>query len=280
MATKSKYAIDPKNPYAGLAGMAEKSDKAATEAADFSYLATALPVILKEAFNKKKDPALDAAIVEKGQQVMGGAIEGLNKFKDISDPFTRRALAEKYQGGLSIGYGALTSERDRRQGKFEEYITKWGGLYGAEAARKQAQATIQQNQFSTYKSLADTAEDTRRYNIEQAEKKANKGTTEANKYNTRLMAIADEVRQGKYSRETAAKIIEKEFGAGKGNDIYTVVEDNYEKTPYSASYFTPKAAELSVSEKQTQERQALVAKLRGMGYSDKEIEKELKLQGY
>lgn len=236
----SKYAIDPKNPYAGLTGLAEKTSKATKEAADSSYLAAVLPTILKEKFDKTKDPALDAAISGKTQQVLGGAIEGLNKYKDISDPFTRRALAEKYQGGLSIGLDSLTSEKDRRQGKFEEYITKWSGLYGAEAARKQSQATLAQGEFNTYKSLADTAENTRRYNIEQGEKAANKGKEASSKYQTRLNAIEDDVRTGKYSRETAREKLRMEFPDKDPEIIYKVVEDNYEKTPYSSKYFSPK----------------------------------------
>lgn len=248
MAT-SKYAIDPKNPYAGLAGLADKTSKATKEAADYGYLASVLPGVLKDKFRQAGDPALDSAISTKTQQVMGGAIEGLDKYKDISDPFTRRALAEKYQGGLSIGLDSLTSEKDRRQGKFEEYITKFSGLYGAEAARKQANATMAQGEFNTYKGMADTAENTRRYNIEQGQKAAEKGKDATSKYQSRLSAIEDDVRQGKYSRETAREKLRLEFPSQNPDVIYKVVEDNYEKTPYSSKYFSPKQDTTTGSER-------------------------------
>lgn len=241
---KSKYAIDPNKPYSGLAGMAEKASNATKEANDYGYLASVLPSVLKEKFREAGDPKLDAAISTKTQQVMGGAIEGLNKYQDISNPFTRRALAEKYQGGLSIGLDSLTSERDRRQGKFEEYITKWSGLYGAEAARKQANASLAQGEFNTYKGMADTAENTRRYNIEQGQQAASRGKDSSSKYQSRLNSIEDDVRTGKYSRETAREKLRMEFPDKDPEVIYKVVEDNYEKTPYSSKYFSPKAEDI------------------------------------
>ena len=240
----SKYAIDPKNPYAGLTGLAEKTSKATKEAADYGYLASVLPSVLKEKFREAGDPKLDAAISTKTQQVMGGAIEGLNKYQDISNPFTRRALAEKYQSGLSIGLDSLTSEKERRQGKFEEYINKWSGLYGAEAARKQSQATLAQGEFNTYKSLADTIESNRRYEEDKAEsarrwniEQANKGTTKEDEGLFREY-LADELarsagKDGKFDPvkyrqlrdEAYAKGISKEtfdsqFGTGLGEHEY------------------------------------------------------------
>jgi hypothetical protein len=235
----SKYNIDPNNPYAGLTKMASKVDKAEKEAADYGYAASVLPIKLREAFDKNRDPELDKAIITKQQEVLGGAITGLEKYRDISDPFTRRALAEKYQSGLTVGLDSLTSERDRRQGKFEDYITKWSGLYGAEAARKQQVATSAASGLSRYKTLADTAENQRRYNIAEAEKKRGSGTSASNKQTARLKEIEEDVRMGKYSRETAAFKIKQEFPGQDPNSIYKLVEDGYEKNPYYSKYFTP-----------------------------------------
>ncbi len=255
-----KYSIDPKNPYSSLIKLAGRSSQATAEAADAGYVSSALPVILKDKFRQAGDPALDAAISEKGQQVLGGAIQGLDKYRDISDPFTRRALAEKYQGGLSIGLDSLTSEKERRQGKFEEYITKWSGLYGAEAARKQALATAATQEFNTNKSLADSfesnnrwnaeqTESKRRWNIEQGEKSANKGKEASSKYQSRLNEIEDDVRVGKYSRETAKVKLQNEFPDKNADIIYDIVPDGYEKTPYSEKYFNPKSETPTGSER-------------------------------
>lgn len=181
----------PKLPvaYAGLDKIGEEADKAQKKAIDSTYAAAALPYQLRDDFNKNKNPALDKAIVEKQSEVIGGAITGLEKFQDIFNPFQRRALAEKFQGGLHTELDSLTSERDRRQGKFEEYITKWTGLYGAEAAREVSYAGLAETKYNRAKSMADTIENNRRYEAEQAEstrrwniEQANKGTEKADKY--------------------------------------------------------------------------------------------------
>jgi len=247
----SKYNIDPNDPYKGLSKMASKVDKAEKEAADYGYLANVLPIKLRESFDKNRDPELDKAIITKQQEVLGGAVTGLEKYRDISDPFTRRALAEKYQSSLTIGLDSLTSERERRQGKFEEYITKWGGLFGAEAAKKQQTATTASNSLNRYKSLADTAENQRRYKIAEAEKKRGTGTSASNKMTARLKEIEEDVRMGKYSRETAAFKIKQEFPGQDPNSIYKLVEDGYEKNPYYSKNFTPQNQQSALDEQRS-----------------------------
>lgn len=284
----SKYA-GLTGSYAGVSALADAADKAEREAADSAYVASALPYALKDAFRKTADPELDKAIVTKQNEVLGGAIEGLSKYEGIANPFQRRALAEKYQSGLSIGLNSLTSERDRRQGKFDEYITKWSGLYGAEAARKQAAATSAGNALSRGMSIADKVESQRRYEIDLAEKKTAKGTSNASKYTARLDEVEGLVRTGKISREEAKARLIQEFPDANPNDIYFDpttgkgrIADNYERTPYSTPYFTPKSEgnEPTVNERKQEARQALVAKLRKMGYDDEEIQNELDIQGY
>lgn len=252
MATKK-----PQNKYA----LATASGGLGQDAIDMKYTADVLPAALKEAYDKTRDPALDKAISTKRNDVMGGAIEGLNKYKDISDPFARRALAEKYQSGLSVGLDSLVSEKERRQKSMTDYINKWAGLFGAEAARKQ--------------SMAD-----------EARKNAGTGTAKESKYNARLNEIADEVRQGKYDRESGKAALAREFPGSNPNDIYTLVQDNYEKTPYSSKYFTPPEEKANDPTKWETDRGELdqvkstVSSLRSAGYSDKEIKDELYRRGY
>lgn len=247
----------PQNKYA----LATPSGGLGQDAIDAKYTADVLPAALKEAYDKAGDPKLDKAISQKRNDVMGGAIEGLNKYKDISDPFARRALAEKYQSGLSVGLDSLVSEKERRQKSMTDYINKWSGLFGAEAARKQSMA-------------------------EEARRNEGTGTANASKYNARLNQVADEVRQGKYDRESGKSTLAREFPDANPNDIYSVVQDNYEKTPYSSKYFTPPEEKANDPTKWETDRGELegvkstVSSLRSAGYSDKEIKDELYKRGY
>lgn len=231
------------------------------DAIDMKYTADVLPAALKEAYDNSRDTSLDKEISKKRNDVMGGAIEGLNKYKDISDPFARRALAEKYQSGLSVGLDSLVTEKERRQKSFADYVNKWSGLFGAEAARRQSMA-------------------------EEARRNTSTGLGKESKYNSRLNAIADEVRQGKYNRESAKEVLLREFPEANPNDIYTLVQDNYEKTPYSSKYFTPPAEKADDPTKwetdrgETEMVRSTVSNLRNAGYSDEEIRDELYKRGY
>lgn len=241
--------------------LATESGGLGQDAIDMKYTADVLPMALKEAYDKSRDTKLDAEISKKRNDVMGGAIEGLNKYKDISDPFARRALAEKYQSGLSVGLDAIVTEKERRQKSFTDYINKWSGLFGAEAARKQSMA-------------------------EEARRNASAGTSRESKYTSRLNEVADEVRQGKYDRESAKATLLREFPGSNPNDIYTLVQDNYEKTPYSSKYFTPPEEKTNDPTKWETDRGELegvkmtVQNLRSSGYSDEEIKDELYKRGF
>lgn len=152
---------------------AAKLNKEGENVANAKATADKLPFLLKDEFRKAGDPALDTAINKAQSDMFGGAIKGLNMYQDITNPFARRDLAEQYQGGLSQDYANLTDERTRRQGVYADYISKWSGLYGAEAAR---QDSIFKNQLATFdreKNLADTDESNRRWNIENARASAN-----------------------------------------------------------------------------------------------------------
>lgn len=151
-----------------LWGEADKLNAEGEKVAEAKATAAKLPFTLKDEFRKAQDPELDKAINKAQSDTFGAAIKGLNMYQDISNPFARRDLAEEYQGGVSMGYKNLTDERTRRQGVYSDYIEKWSGLFGAEAAR---QSDIFQNKLATFdreKNLADTEENNRRWEIENA----------------------------------------------------------------------------------------------------------------
>lgn len=156
----------------------QSNTKEANSVAGYGKEVESLPFQLRDEYNKRQDPALNKAISEKQNQVLGGAIEGLNKYQDVVNPFTRRALAEKYQSGLSTGLSSLTDERTRRVGVYEDYITKWSGLYGADLAykknilaNKQESVNQMMGVYNLEESKRQADEDKRRY--EQGSKKEN-----------------------------------------------------------------------------------------------------------
>lgn len=218
---------------------ADKLTAQSKESANATATAAKLPFTLKDEFRKRQDPSLDQAINTKEQQVLGGAIEGLNKFQDITNPFTRRDLAEKYQGGLSVGLNNLTDERTRRQGVYADYIEKWTGLYGAEAARKRDMFQASLSAFDRNSSLVTKEEEQRRYEVAQAEKKRGSGTAATSKYNSRLEELSGKVNSGQYTREEANALLESEVKKGlyKGitkhdsSTLYQMNPDNYEDRP-------------------------------------------------
>lgn len=146
-------------------GGLEAEGKAVSEA---KANAAKLTYTLKEEFRKAQDPKLDEAINKAQSDTFGAAIKGLNMYQDISNPFARRDLAEQYQGGIEMGWKNLTDERTRRQGVYSDYIEKWSGLYGAEAAKRADEFNNKMSIWEKEKSLADTEENNRRWNIENA----------------------------------------------------------------------------------------------------------------
>ena len=133
----NKYEEAYKKSYKGLKGQSEDITSRGKSYAGYTGEVSALPYQLKEEFRQRRDPAFDKRVRESEQQVLGGAIEGLNKYQDIQNPFNRRALAEKYQSGMSTSLQGLYDERERRQGTILDYIDKWTGLFGAEAKKEE-----------------------------------------------------------------------------------------------------------------------------------------------
>jgi len=154
--------------YADLWKEASNLKEEGKNVANFKGNVAKLPYTLKDEFRKRQDPKLDEAINKAQSNTFGAAIKGLNMYQDISNPFARRDLAEQYQGGVEQGWKNLVDERTRRKGVYADYINKWTGLYGAEAAKRQ---NIFENEVSSWnreKTLADTDENNRRWNIENA----------------------------------------------------------------------------------------------------------------
>ena len=180
--------------YADLWKEASKLEKEGNEVASFKETVSKLPYGLKDEFRKAQDPKLDEAINKAQSDTFGAAIKGLNLYKDISDPFARRDLAESYQGIQEQGWKNLTDERTRRQGVYADYITKWTGLFGAEAAKKQDVFNNKMTIWEKEKSLADTEESTRRWNIEQSQKGSGSATGKKTTFLKEAMDALDESR--------------------------------------------------------------------------------------
>lgn len=144
--------------------------------AESTYNAARLPYDLKDEFRKRQDPALDEAIRKAESDTFGAAIKGLDMYQNISNPFTRRRLAEQYQGGIEQGWKNLTDERTRRQGVYADYIEKWTGLFGAEAAKERDIFNNKLATFDRYNTLAQQEESKRRWEIENARAERGSGS--------------------------------------------------------------------------------------------------------
>lgn len=229
--------MDKKKPQSKYA-LALPSGGLAQDAIDMKYTADVLPAALKEAYDQSRNTKLESEISKKRNDVMGGAIEGLNKYKDISDPFARRALAEKYQSGLSVGLDALVTEKERRQKSFTDYVNKWSGLFGAEAARKQAMASEalerEKMAISNGKPSKDTDNDYLEYAGAQLEasKGMNKGQYHADTLKELLIKAPNE------STRTAVREL---FGGGVDKEGQESLGINRYK-PEAVKTETPKQA--------------------------------------
>lgn len=179
-----------KDYFKGLDSASKKITKAQNKYADFAGEVAKLPYQLTDEYRKAQDPALSASINKSEQNMFSAPITALETYKDISDPTTRRALAEKAAGTATVDYKNLTDERTRREGVYSDYVAKWTGLYGAEAAKEQAKVNSQVDSWNRDMNIAgqkqtqanrveDNAESRRRWDYEQAHK-GGSGATSAN----------------------------------------------------------------------------------------------------
>jgi hypothetical protein len=89
-------------------------------------------------------------------KTLSAGYEGLDKYQNIENPFTRRALASKYQTSVGAEYKNLIGEEERRKGVITDYINMWAGTYGALAKGEQMKLEGLQQEFNMEKSLADS----------------------------------------------------------------------------------------------------------------------------
>lgn len=206
-AVVSKYA-EPTSMQSAASAVTQ-AQKVASQS---KYDATMIPQQILSEFKAKGDPKLEKSINKKQQEVFGGYTEGMSKYADIKDPFQRRILADKYQSGLSNEHSALVSEKERRQGQLNDYISKWSTTFGAQAALAQDAVTQAQTSFNMQKDIADTAESKRRWEIEQADKKS---TAKPVAYNdSEIISVINEAKGAGASWEEIASRL-----AAKGIDV-------------------------------------------------------------
>lgn len=189
---------------------AAELEKEGEDVANFSESVAKLPIGLSEEFRKRQDPKLDEAINKAQSDTFGAAIKGLDMYKGISDPFARRNLAEQYQGGIEQGWKNLTDERTRRQGVYSDYIEKWTGLFGAEVAKRQSLFNNKLSAWDREKNLADTEENNRRWEIEnaRAERGSGGGKNDRNSFTSEAISAFNENigKDGKVSPEIYREI--------------------------------------------------------------------------
>jgi hypothetical protein len=137
-----------------LSGFANQIGQATNKYWDFASQVQSLPVMLKDAFRKNRSPELDNQINKAETDYGNAGFEGLSKYSNITDPIARRALAEKYQGLRGTDYKNLLSERDRRQGKYADYIEKYSSLYSAEASRQLGLLNSMKDQWNMQNTLS------------------------------------------------------------------------------------------------------------------------------
>lgn len=127
----------------------EKIAKSSSKYADALAKVETAPQEITEAYRTSKaNKNIDEAINKSEQQMLGGFTAGMDKYQNVSNPFKRLALATKYKGTLAVEYNNLVDERTRRAGVLSEYIDKWRGLYGAEAARQKVNIDAMESQFN------------------------------------------------------------------------------------------------------------------------------------
>lgn len=249
----NKYEEAYNKAFKGLKGKSEDITSRSRAYGAYAGEVSALPYQLKDEFRQRRDPAFDQRIRESEQKVLGGAIQGLNKYQDIQNPFQRRALAEQYQGDMSTSLQGLYDERERRQGTILDYIDKWTGLFGAEAKKEelilqsmkegwQRESSMAGDRYGAMSTGLQEEESRDRWNQEfqlskdqfaftKSQAGRSGSSASSSKYQNRLEEVADDVYSGKYSREQAKTILQREFSDQDPNDIYKYVPNEFEKSP-------------------------------------------------
>ncbi len=142
-----------------LVNMANNITGATNQYLNFQAQVDRLPFDLKDYFRKNRSKELDEKINKAETDYGNAGFEGLSKYANVTDPIARRALAEQYQGLRGNDYKNLLSEKDRRQGKYMDYIEKYTGLYSAEASRQQGLLKNMRDNWSMMNTLSQQQND-------------------------------------------------------------------------------------------------------------------------
>lgn len=104
-------------------------------------------------------PKIDSQVDTLTKKYAAAGIEGLGKYDNIQNPYTRRGLAEKYQSVAGKELQGVVDEQTRRENVLNEYVSLWEGTYGAEAVKAmQGPSAKEKSLFGEYitESLKDS----------------------------------------------------------------------------------------------------------------------------
>jgi hypothetical protein len=235
------------------------------------YAAAALPYEMADEFKKRQDPALNEKISKSEQAMLGGYTAGLYKFQDISNPFQRRSLAQQYKGNLSMTYDALTSEKDRRTGKYLDYIEKYTGLFSADIARERAMINSYQEQIGQAKEMWRTDVEDRRYEESKAKAKEDDRS---------LYSIAQELKEKGINWGDAASELGKKYDLTPGSEMSQALDYVYGGAEYYNKLYNKPEEEQPTQWETEREDQSyinsIIDQARSAGKKDKEIKEKLK----
>lgn len=197
-----------------------------------------LPYELTKAYREQGDPKLEKQINTAEAKSLNAGYEGLDKYQYIENPFTRRALASKYQGSVASEYKNLLSEQDRRQGVISDYIKTWAGTYGAIAKGEQMALEGMKEEYTMEMDIASKRA--------SASKKAGGSGTGGTYTEQEIRQAINEGFAKKESWETIAQTL-----AGNGIDVSSgSVADNELRRLHGDDAIDPKAKEKELTPKQ------------------------------
>lgn len=194
--------------YTQLEMDSDKIAKSTSKYADALAKVETAPQEITEAYRTSKaNKNIDEAINKSEQQMLGGFTAGIDKYSNVSNPFKRLALATKYKGTLAVEYNNLVDERTRRAGVLSEYIDKWRGLYGAEAARQKVNIDAMESQFSRDLTLKKSQE-------------SGSGSGNKKLSNEELVKTVNQLKNANASWEDINAYLVEEYGVDTSEDSF------------------------------------------------------------
>lgn len=276
-----------------LRDMAGSIGSATNKYWDFSGQVQALPHNLRDAFRKNRSPELDNQINQAETTYGNAGFEGLSKYENVTDPIARRALAEKYQGMRGTDYKNLLSEKDRREGKYSDYIEKWTGLYSAEASRQQGILQGMKDQWQMENTLSQQ-ENTEKWRQKEWDNKMSQQAKAGIKSSKNIsdremnMKIAEMKSQGK-NWEEIVNTLNSNYGISTAtagtldramHDSFGVpYPDDWTKEGFTSNKMSTSDLKYQQQEQENAEVDNYVTSLRNMGYSMEQIRQLLQDNG-